>query len=223
MVLKRFPIGLKNVKLLFAPLLLKSALRVHPISTFMSSTPHYPKVYRERQSRFRCGLHAVNALLKRRAYTPEALDAIADSLLSQHHTTSTRFRHPHRSLFAMGDYDVNVLLVALQEKRIETTWLSESTDIRALLTSLNLVGFLINTPSSNIFAKLFGLVFEQNRHWFAIPNYSNSFYVVDSNCDQTTHLSHSQLVDYIQSVQKHNGHILFAEHRQSSTESAHIS
>ena len=64
----------------------------------------------ERQGRFSlmCGLHSLNNMLGRHDCTSEELNAICYEL-------SDAFINPHKHIFG-GDYDVNVLLVALQRR-----------------------------------------------------------------------------------------------------------
>jgi hypothetical protein len=73
-------------------------------------------VYFERQSLSRCAVHTLNNLLQYRAFTPAALDALCREL------TPNAFINPHKSLWGVGNYDVNVIMRALQTKGFTVNW-----------------------------------------------------------------------------------------------------
>ena len=73
-------------------------------------------VYFERQSLSRCAVHTLNNLLQCRAFTPAALDALCREL------TPNAFINPHKSLWGVGNYDVNVIMRALQTKGFTVNW-----------------------------------------------------------------------------------------------------
>ncbi|PXF43811.1 Josephin-like protein [Gracilariopsis chorda] len=188
----------------------------------MSSPQALPAVYIERQSRFRCGLHAINALLKRSEYTPQALDTIADALRDNHPSPISRFTHPHRSIFGLGNYDLNVLQLALERKGLEATWLSPKHHLKTLLKQPNLVGFLVNVRATTFLATVFSALFDDCRHWIAVARYADAFYLVDSMRRQPhCFASASHLHRYFDTIrQQQQAHILFVEHHsQSSTSS----
>lgn len=174
------------------------------------AAPENFSVYHERQTRWRCGLHAVNALLKRPAYTPAHFDAIADSLAAEYHTS---WYNPHRSAIGMGNYDANVLLTALRRAHKTTAWLSEKDDIEHLLeTKPNLCGFLVNVESKHWFRQISRIFFEGGRHWIAIVRYEDQMFLVDSDDNfPSKFASHVELLDYLNKVRSDEGHVMLVE------------
>lgn len=153
------------------------------------------QIYHERQYLWRCGLHAVNALLRSQVYTAQDLDVIADSLLT--HSTSS-LRHPHRAPFRLGDYDANVLIVALGKLGFQTNWFS-SQNISLAETH----GFLINRAAKS------GLLWTGRRHWIAIVRYEKSFYLVDSQLLKPVLFQDDhELWSFFDTIRKDGGHVL---------------
>uniref|UniRef100_A0A383VBB6 ubiquitinyl hydrolase 1 n=1 Tax=Tetradesmus obliquus TaxID=3088 RepID=A0A383VBB6_TETOB len=66
-------------------------------------------MYHERQHRQHCLKHAINNLVQREAFSIASLNKLADSIQAQ------------RTLF-LGNYDVNVLAVALESLGLELKW-----------------------------------------------------------------------------------------------------
>jgi hypothetical protein len=62
-----------------------------------------------------CGVHALNNLVGYKAFEEKQLNEICYGL-------SEDFINPHKHLFG-GDYDANVLIIALQRLGYETKWL----------------------------------------------------------------------------------------------------
>ena len=76
----------------------------------------YEEPYHERQRLLLCGVHAVNNILGGNEYSKADFDAIADELAAQPDVAgvSGGWFNPHRSKLRLGDFDENVLAVALQ-------------------------------------------------------------------------------------------------------------
>ena len=94
-------------------------------------------IYHERQSRQLCALHVLNNLLqvnvfpeyqsleshalsfcfKEKAFTKLELDDICTHLAPDSH-----WWNPHRSPLGLGNYDVNVMMAALQSKDCQAVW-----------------------------------------------------------------------------------------------------
>lgn len=97
------------------------------------------KIYHERQSRQLCALHALNNLFQDgSAYSKTDLDKYAETYvwtrLQKHYsdffsnsslTPNQSIFNPHRSTFGLGDYDINVIIVALQRKNYEAIWFNK--------------------------------------------------------------------------------------------------
>ncbi|EQC31537.1 hypothetical protein SDRG_10711 [Saprolegnia diclina VS20] len=110
-------------------------------------------VYHEPQQLMRCGVHAANNLLQRRAFEASDFDALCAELCP------STWRNPHRGL--LGNYDIEVLSLALLRQGYTVSYF----DVRKPLTALPLetcVGLICNVPQSS----LLGLW--QSRHWFCI-------------------------------------------------------
>lgn len=75
------------------------------------------EIYHERQTRMLCALHSLNNLFQDpNAFSKEMLDDLCYQL------NSDSFINPHKNAIGLGNYDVNVLMAALQLKDYETVW-----------------------------------------------------------------------------------------------------
>lgn len=75
-------------------------------------------IYHERQSKQLCALHALNNLFQDpRAFKKQDLDAICKEL-----SPESRIFNPHRSIFGLGCYDVNVIISALSDRDYDVVW-----------------------------------------------------------------------------------------------------
>lgn len=176
-------------------------------------------VYHEKQSRWRCGLHAVNALLRRKAFTPTSLDEIADSLVFEDRQS---WFNPHRSALGLGDYDANVLLIALERQGLSSKWVSNKDEIREFLRKDTLSGFLVNVKVNQWIHKVLRLVIEAGRHWVAVVRYPHGYFLVDSKAQAPSKFaSEAELLVYMENVKKADGHILAMNRLSSETGKAH--
>uniref|UniRef100_A0A4X2JXG6 ubiquitinyl hydrolase 1 n=1 Tax=Vombatus ursinus TaxID=29139 RepID=A0A4X2JXG6_VOMUR len=73
-------------------------------------------VYHERQRLELCAVHALNNVLQQRLFSQEAADEICKRL-----APDSRL-NPHRSLLGTGNYDVNVIMAALQGLGLAAVW-----------------------------------------------------------------------------------------------------
>ncbi|XP_070079287.1 josephin-2 isoform X6 [Equus caballus] len=78
--------------------------------------PSPPSVYHERQRLELCAVHALNNVLQQQLFTQEAADEICKRL-----SPDSRL-NPHRSLLGTGNYDVNVIMAALQGLGLAAVW-----------------------------------------------------------------------------------------------------
>lgn len=119
-------------------------------------------LYHEKQRLALCAVHAVNNLLQTRRYSKRDFDE-ACVALSPPPPQAWWHRNPHRSVWGIGDYDVNAVTVLLQQQGFSVTW----HDRRIALTSetlQNLVGVLWNVDSTSTWSRIFG----GGRHWIAL-------------------------------------------------------
>ena len=75
------------------------------------------EVYHERQRKMLCAVHTLNNLFQEKdAYSKADLDAISYNLSPE------KFVNPHKNVLGLGNYDVNVLMAALQLRDYEVVW-----------------------------------------------------------------------------------------------------
>ncbi|PNW84533.1 hypothetical protein CHLRE_03g146707v5 [Chlamydomonas reinhardtii] len=160
-----------------------------------SSAPRY----HERQSKQMCLKHTLNNLFQEPAVTSATLDGLADHLA----TPSWGFS-PHRTAF-LGNYDINVLELALQERGKMLQWVSPPKAAEAgsewpeaaLLERPDLFALVLNvvpSPAQSSGAAAWGLASLARRlglagrHWLGFRRFGGQWYNLDS------HLPAPQLV-----------------------------
>lgn len=114
-------------------------------SSSASSVPPIPSpssLYFERQRWCLCGLHCLNNLLQHARYCQRDFDAICKQL------SPTSFINPHRSIFGIGQYDVNVLMAALQAEGLDVHWHDSRRRVNDS-TFEGLYGLIMNVPSTS--------------------------------------------------------------------------
>ncbi|XP_063443684.1 josephin-1-like [Mytilus trossulus] len=153
-----------------------------------------PKVdlYHEKQVKELCALHALNNLFQdKKAFSKKDLDEICLNLSPE------CFINPHRSLLGFGNYDVNVLMAAVQTKDCETIWFDKRKDIRCL-SPHNIFGFILNTPSDYKWG-FFHLPFKR-KHWISFRKIGDAYYNLDSKLESPELIGDDNLLlDYLQS------------------------
>ncbi|XP_004619926.1 josephin-2 isoform X2 [Sorex araneus] len=133
--------------------------------------PSPPSVYHERQRLELCAVHALNNVLQQRLFSQEAADEICKRL-----APDSRL-NPHRSLLGTGNYDVNVIMAALQGLGLAAVWW----DRRRPLSQLALpqvLGLILNLPSP-VSLGLLSLPLRR-RHWVALRQVGGVYYNLDS-------------------------------------------
>ena len=76
-------------------------------------------IYHEKQSRQLCALHVLNNLFQDpNAFNKSDLDAICARL------SPNTWINPHKSMFGLGNYDVNILMTGLQNWGFKTICVS---------------------------------------------------------------------------------------------------
>ncbi|XP_018324867.1 josephin-1 [Agrilus planipennis] len=138
----------------------------------MHSNENCPEVYHEKQVKELCALHALNNLFQMKDYFSKVdFDNICYSL------SPNVWINPHRSIFGLGNYDVNVIMKALQTKGYEAIWFDRRKDPSCLIHS-NIFGYILNIPTDLKFGLITLPVYR--RHWIAIRKVHNVFYNLDS-------------------------------------------
>ncbi|XP_065715689.2 josephin-2 [Patagioenas fasciata] len=127
--------------------------------------------YHERQRLELCALHALNNLLQRPLFTQRHADDICKRL-----SPGARFPR-HRSLLGTGNYDVNVLMAALQGLGLAALWWDKRRSLERLAPS-RLLGLILNVPSR---VSLLSLPLPlRRRHWLALRKLRGTWYNLDS-------------------------------------------
>lgn len=130
-----------------------------------------PQVHQP-QSWQRCGLHAVNALLQLEfgpLFTVKDFEQIAEDL-----TPSKWWWSPHKSMFSLGNYDVNVLTMALEQRGLSLRWHNAHVDTRTVdVGAADFVGFVVNHSR-----RIMGVKY--SNHWLAIRSVGGLLLNLDS-------------------------------------------
>jgi len=115
-------------------------------------------VYHEKQVLGYCAKHALNALFQREEFTIKELDKICKILKVQY--GNSRLFNPHKSILPIGNYDINVIMWALDTRGKEIQWFDnrhlENLDT---LDTDTLFGIIINKGNE-------GTVY--TKHWYTL-------------------------------------------------------
>lgn len=132
-------------------------------------------IYHEKQVKELCALHALNNLFQMRGtYSKTELDAICSRL------SPNVWINPHRSMLGLGNYDINVIMAALQKKGCEAVWFDKRKD-PGCLDLANICGFILNVPSD--YKLGFVMLPLRRRHWITIRQIQGNFYNLDSKLE----------------------------------------
>lgn len=119
--------------------------------------------------------------------------------------------NPHRSVLGLGNYDVNVLMAALQTKEMNMFWFDKRKEItHESLEISKTFGYILNIPASDY---TFGFVTLpiKSRHWICIRRlYDEKFYNLDSKLDKPKCIGNDdELVKYLLTEMKSNDKEIF--------------
>nr|CAG4644431.1 EOG090X0HOM [Lepidurus arcticus] len=133
---------------------------------------HIPPIHHEKQRLQLCACHALNCLFQDpNAFNQASLDELSYQL------AQTSFLNPHRSLLGLGNYDVNVLMLAVQQKGCEMSWFDKRRSPKDI-DLRKVTGFILNVPCKP-FLGLVTLPWERN-HWLAVKYVQGFYYNLDS-------------------------------------------
>lgn len=136
-----------------------------------SLTP--PAIYHEKQRRELCALHALNNVFQDgTAFSRDALQEIYQRL-----SPSTLVTPHKKSMLGNGNYDVNVIMAALQTRGFEAVWWDKRRDVGCIELS-NVTGFILNVPS-NLRWGPFRLPLKR-QHWIGVREVGGTYYNLDS-------------------------------------------
>ncbi|PKA55095.1 Josephin-like protein [Apostasia shenzhenica] len=150
-------------------------------------------IYHERQRLQFCLLHALNNLLqvtcscfliflfqKKDSFTRAELDGIAEKLLHEDPkegswTPLSVIFKPHHNTFT-GNYDVNVLIAALEARSYRIVWHDHRNSASSInISTDSLLGIMLNIPIRR-YAGLW-----RSRHWAALRRIGGHWYNLDSD------------------------------------------
>lgn len=132
-------------------------------------------IYHEKQIKELCALHALNNLFQMEGtYSKTELDGICRRL------SPNVWINPHRSMLGLGNYDINVIMAALQKKGCEAIWFDKRKDPGCLDLS-NICGFILNVPSD--YKLGFVMLPLRRRHWITLRQIQGNFYNLDSKLE----------------------------------------
>ncbi|GMH07372.1 hypothetical protein Nepgr_009212 [Nepenthes gracilis] len=140
-------------------------------------------LYHERQKMQFCLLHSLNNLFQEKdAFTREGLDAIAEKLILDDPvkatwTPITVVFKPHHNLLT-GNYDVNVLIAALETKAKSIVWhdrRNSASTIDLDGSENTLMGIMLNVT-----VRRFGGLWK-GRHWVTLRKIGGVWYNLDSD------------------------------------------
>ncbi|GLE08362.1 hypothetical protein PINS_up019458 [Pythium insidiosum] len=137
-------------------------------------------MYHEKQSLLRCGIHAINNLLQAPVVDQRVMDTACAQLVQADPSggsLSSWLWHPHRAPLGLGNYDVNVLMLVLQQQGYDMQWVNKTQRVTAQTLDFDgVVGLLCNVVTTG---GLWRRVLEQ-RHWFAIRKIDGLCFNLDS-------------------------------------------
>ncbi|RGB37660.1 Machado-joseph disease protein MJD [Rhizophagus diaphanus] len=169
--------------------------------------------YHERQSLWFCGQHTLNNLLQGDVFTREQLENIALKLAKQGGLTWRSYIfNPHKSIFGVGNYDINVLEKALMNENLEVQWFDVRKDIRSVIqfTDETLFGLILNVPTLRFYLWT-------SYHWIAIKpffidNKLTGVYNLDSKLSRAEKFENvEEVYKFLESVVYQNGNILLVK------------
>ncbi|CAH8313332.1 unnamed protein product [Eruca vesicaria subsp. sativa] len=142
------------------------------------------QIYHERQRLQFCLLHSLNNLFQdKNAFTRESLNSIAENLVTDDPNKETWttthplsfFLKPHHNTVT-GNYDVNVMMAALEGKGKSVVWHDKRRGASSIdLDSDALMGIVMNVP-----VKRYGGLW-RSRHWVVVRKISGVWYNLDSD------------------------------------------
>jgi len=158
------------------------------------------KLYDEKHQLEECLLHAINALLGRKAVSIKSLDKICKAL------APNKLINSHKSILQTGNYDANVLMSALKNENIDVQWFDARKAAQIDLEKAQFLqckekgefkGFILNTPQKSKFNLL------NRRHWLTIKREGGVWYNYDSK-QPTPFETSKHAAQFIQSALKEN-------------------
>lgn len=142
------------------------------------------------------------------------MDAIADKLCAddpckvQWSPLPFIFK-PHHNVLT-GNYDVNVLIAALESRKKKVVWHDRRNEASSInLAEESLMGIMVNAP-----VKRFGGLWS-GRHWVALRSVNGVWYNFDSDLSAPVPLKQpEEMIKFLNSVISQGGEILVISHEK---------
>uniref|UniRef100_A0A6A7FNZ1 Josephin-2 n=1 Tax=Hirondellea gigas TaxID=1518452 RepID=A0A6A7FNZ1_9CRUS len=132
-------------------------------------------IYHEKQVKELCALHSLNNLFQDpTAFTKSDLDSICERLSPDH------WLNPHKSMLGTGNYDINVIMAALEVKGCGVVWFDKRKDPATIAVDL-VLGFILNIPSEYRVGPV--QLPLRRKHWVAVRKVRGAYYNLDSKLD----------------------------------------
>ncbi|XP_027333175.1 josephin-like protein [Abrus precatorius] len=168
-------------------------------------------VYHERQRLQFCLLHSLNSLFQQKdAFTRAKLNAISERLALDNFNKETwtplsiLFKPHHNAL--TGNYDINVLIAALEEKGKSVVWHDRRNGASSIDLDASedvLMGIVINVS-----VKRFGGIW-RSRHWITLRKIDGVWYNLDSDLSAPQpFLGTDKVRDFLDFTLAHGGEVL---------------
>lgn len=159
-------------------------------------------IYHEKQVKELCALHALNNLFQKEdAFLKSELDAVCYSLAPK------VWLNPHKSPLGLGNYDVNIIMAALQNKGYQAIWFDKRKHPSCLRLD-KIFGFIMNIPNEYHFGYI--RLPLQRRHWIAIRKIEDNFYNLDSKLKEPLCIGQDEdLITYLHQKLNHKDNQLF--------------
>ncbi|KAJ4971477.1 hypothetical protein NE237_004576 [Protea cynaroides] len=174
------------------------------------------KIYHEKQRLQFCLLHALNNLFQEKdVFTRADLNAISDKLVlndpsKEHWTPLSVVFKPHHNAIS-GNYDVNVLIAALEGKGKEVVWHDRRNGVSSIDltgTEYALMGIVLNIPVRR-FSGLW-----RGRHWVTLRRLGDIWYNLDSDLISPQPFKSSEEVkEFLDNIISGGGEVLLVLHR----------
>ncbi|NXI53777.1 JOS2 protein, partial [Chloroceryle aenea] len=87
------------------------------------------------------------------------------------------FFNPHRSFLGTGNYDINVIMGALQSLELVGIWWDKRRSLERLVLD-QILGFILNVPSPVSLGSL--TLPLRRKHWLAVRQHRGTYYNLDS-------------------------------------------
>lgn len=165
-------------------------------------SPEVETVQHEKQKLMLCLRHALNNALQGavKKFHKSELDGICVTLAN-----GKSFFNPHRSIFGLGNYDVNVLSAAVQSRGFEVSWHDARKDVKQV--DLDQHFAIIANQRTAAKWYFFG---RRGYHWLAIRRFGAHYLNLDSMLAAPKPFATiGELREFLAAIIKDEGHVLF--------------